>query len=118
MIEHRPRQIDDLHVARNRYVSAMRQMLLPEGMAAESPDNQPFIFMGGDAFNFDMLNLVTDFARQLECDVIYVAFDVGKATLSRGNIHLVVARDGVCHVKRDCDLWLDRHENRALLVPR
>ena len=117
MIEHRLRQIDDLHVARNRYVSAMRQMLLPEEMAAQSPDDQPFIFMCGDPFDFDMLNLATEFARQLDCDVIYLAFDAGKATLSRGNIHLVVARDGVCHVKRDCDLWLDRHGNHALLVP-
>ncbi|RYG87983.1 MAG: hypothetical protein EON59_05835 [Alphaproteobacteria bacterium] len=116
MNDNDPERITPLHMARNRYVSAIRQMLLPPDMAAEASGEQPFVFMAGNAFDFETMKLTGAFARGLDCDIVYVAFEPGEAEIKRGGIYVVAPRDGVCHLLRDCSLWLDRDGQQALLV--
>lgn len=47
---------------------------------------------------------------------MYVEFATSSATLRAHSIHVVAVRDGIHHIVRNCDLWVDPREARAVIV--
>jgi hypothetical protein len=104
-----------LQERRNRIVGAIRQMLVPEG---SNVNEEPFLFMTGDRFDFDVIRIAGTLAQKLECDVVFVEFGAGKSALRPRSIHIVVARDGACWIVRESDLWVDRTGKLVAIVPK
>lgn len=94
-----------LQERRTRIVGAIRQMLVP---AESNVNEEPFLFLSGDRFDFEMIRIAGAWARKLGYDIIFVEFAAGSAVLRPHSIHFVTARDAICWIVREGDLWVDR----------
>ena len=98
---------------RNRIVSALRTMLVPAG---SDLDDEPFLFVHGNALDFDTLQMICRLANGLSADLVYLEFATGSAALRARSIHVVAVRDGIHHLVRNCDLWVDPRGKGAVIV--
>ena len=98
---------------RNRIVSVLRTMLVPAG---SDLNEEPFLFMHGNTLDAATLQMICRWARELACDLVYVEFEPGSATLRPRSIHVIVVRDGIHFLTRNCDLWLDPRGAGAVIV--
>lgn len=99
---------------RSRILVAIRKMLVPAGSHGAAG---PLLLMSGDGFEMARLLLASDLAKEGETDVIYVEFEPGHAVLRPRSIIVVVVRDGITHLVRNCDLWVSKTGDACALVP-
>lgn len=75
------------------------------------------VITGGNVLGFEQKLALGQTAADSGADLVHVEFDYDEHSVYRlRSLILMMARDGIVHVKTDCQLWLGTG-NRALVLP-
>jgi len=110
--------------ARTRWVGSVRHLMLGLDPARHylAADNEP-IFMGGDPLDGDMLQVIAacmeagQKGSDTESELVYVEFG-GPADASEPRAaHVILLRDSLFLLLRNCRLWVGQKGGAALISP-
>jgi hypothetical protein len=95
-----------------RHIEAFSKMIL-----GKATMKRGLAVVAGTLLNDTGVIRIASIAHESDQDIIYLDFKIGDDTADLREIIVVAARDGHCHVLRNCRLAQRPNDRRAVLLP-